>query len=154
MYTEEQLEHIEKLRTQRDKEREDKVLDRERKQLWEDRKLKAGTPVFVTIEGKTISGYVVGANKDYGYTVSTPHGTIEDVKSSEVRRRVVQDLSNVEVPEELKSMSTKQLLSMLQGTRSGSWHTNHTPEQIKAELKNRPHVETKGERKVYKKRVS
>ena len=151
MYTEEQLERIEKLRAQREQERKEKIIDREFMQLLLDKKFKVGTPVFVTLEGKTVSGYIVGVN-NYEYEVFTPHGTIKNLKYTEVRRRTVEDLCNVEVPEELKGMSTKQLLAMLQGTRSGNC-IKYTSKQIKAELKNRPHVETKGERKVYEKRV-
>lgn len=154
MYTEEQLQRLEELRADRERDRLNKQKEIEWRNKQATNKLKVGDPVFVTLEGKTVSGYIVKEREAYRYDVSTPHGVIEGLDYGSVRRRVIMDLSNVEVPEELKSKSTMNLLGMLQGFRSGNWSVLRrgiTEEQVRAELKNRPHVPTKGEKKVFEK---
>lgn len=154
MYTEEQLQRLEELRADRERDRLNKQKEIEWRSKQITNKLKVGDPVFVTLEGKTVSGYIVKERKPYRYDVSTPHGVIEDLGYGNVRRRVVMDLSNVEIPEELKNESTRNLLRMLQGFRCDNWlvlRKGITEEQVRAELKNRPHIPTKGEKKVFEK---
>jgi hypothetical protein len=62
MYTEEQLEKIDRLRLEAVKEREGRQTNFQREkeiEAWrQSRTLKVGSPVYVTVDGKTISGYV------------------------------------------------------------------------------------------------
>lgn len=158
LYNKEQLEKIERLRQDAEAEREAKKNELRQKSSTIRRDFEVGSPVFVTLEGKTISGYVMSRSGDgyfSTYEVKTPLGRIKDVKGSDIRGRYMEDLSGVEIPKELKECPTVKLLNMLQTFRSGSYSYYTGPEftkdQIKAELRLRPHISTKRERKIFKK---
>lgn len=156
MYTEEEQKKIDDLRHQREVERLES-----QKNLTQRTNLKkyldVGDPVFVTIEGKTISGRITCRHSDVLFDVNTPYGVITKLNcyKSEVRARFVQDLSHVIIPDELKTMTTHMLLNMLQGHRSGYDYGSpqFSVEEIKAELRHRPHIPTKSEKKIFVKRI-
>jgi len=61
--------------------------------------------------------------------------------------------TDIEIPEELKNVSTKRLLQMRDSSFSG-WSPTHmgtefTMDQVYAELANRPHVPNKKEKKFF-----
>lgn len=158
MYTKEQEERISQLRAERENEKNKRIQEREREEAMKKRHLDVGSSVYVTIDGKTVSGYIVNKNDEWRFDVKTPYGIVRnvDVFKGEIRGRLVQDLSQVEIPEEVKKCTTGRLLSLLNAHRKpyGYWSTpEFTEEQIKAELKNRPHVPTKGEKRIYEKRI-
>lgn len=156
-YTKEQEEKVERLRMEAETEREARKNQRQEKSF----DFEVGNPVFITLGGKTISGYVMSrASEGYfsTYEVKTPLGRIKDVAWTNIKRRFVEDLSGVYIPKELKEYSTGNLLHMLQAFRNGSYsyYYHHagckfTETEIKAELRLRPHVPSKGEKKVFKK---
>lgn len=150
-YTKEQEEKIERLCMEAEAERE-KKRDKERSNTaCSD--LEVGSPVFVTLESKTISGYVMAKDGDL-FEVKTPLGRIKNVKKESLRWRFVEDVSKVEIPAELKKCSNRTLLLMMSSFRAGCssyWRPPFTESQVKAELRLRPHVTTKGERKTFKK---
>jgi len=158
MTAEEREEKIERLRKERERElwhKQKEMISRaEYNERW---KLQVGRSVFLTTKGKTISGYIVKKHKDETYDVNTPYGIITTTNEYKVRGRYVEDLSNVIVPEELKTYSTPYLLKLLNWYRRNYTEvlkdgTILTTEHIKAELKNRPHIPTKGERKIFSKK--
>lgn len=157
MYTEEEQKKINELRLLRERE----IVEKNEYMVWlKNRKtLDVGDPVSITIDGKTISGRITKVYGNGVYDVNTPYGVItnHDKVTFEIRYRPVQDLTNVVVPEELKTISTHKLLKLLQEHRSGNAEYYEAPtwtkEQIKAELMYRPHVPTKGEKKLFLSRV-
>jgi hypothetical protein len=160
MYTEEQEKKIDYLREQRELEREKKNANNTHSDFLKNQnRLGVGDPVFITIDGKTISGRIVGSHGNYVFDVNTPYGRITDISAHESKmcKRFVEDLSHVKVPEELKTMSTHRLLKLLQDYRCGNFEYWGTPkwtkEQLKAELMLRPHVPTKGEKRIFTKRI-
>lgn len=161
LYTEEQEEKIKRLRAEAEREREN---SRQRMKNTATRHLKESDPVFVTFDGKTISGHVfkvrtekrkviwtnsLSVTREFTvYDVKTPLGEITVNQSWEfIRKRFVEDLSNVEIPEALKKVHTRELLAWRRPARTG--HVPFTIEQIKAELALRPHIKTKGELKKF-----
>jgi hypothetical protein len=158
MTLEEIEEKIERLR----KERETERLKKHQNIEWQTEYnlkwgLQTGDPVFLTTKGKTISGYVVKKHKDGTYDVKTPYNIITTTKEYSIRKRYVEDLSDVIVPEELKTYNTVYLLKLLNWYRVGHTEvlndgTIVSRKQIKAELKNRPHIPTKKERKIFSKK--
>ena len=149
-YTKEQEEKIERLRMEAETEKEAKKNAPQPRSF----DFEVGSPVFITLESKTISGYVMIKDGDL-FEVKTPLGRIKNVKRSNLRNRFVEDLSGVEIPAELKEYSTGNLLNMMRIFRTGYssyWGApKFTESQVKAELRLRPHVTTKGERKIFKK---
>ena len=165
LYTEEQEEKIKRLREEAEREREDKrktmewLKDKESNHILN--KLKEDAPVFVKFEGKTISGRIIKVRKEKRtvkwsntvnrtkeftvYDVKTPLGVITVPLSWEhIQFRHVEDLSNVEIPDELKKLSTRHLLAMLRWERI--WQDGkYSKQELKAELALRPHVRTKRE---------
>jgi hypothetical protein len=151
-------EKIERLR----KEHEDSRLIKHKNLQWQTEfnlrwDLHVGDPVFLTMKGKTISGYIVKKHKDGTYDVKTPYGIITTTKEYSVRKRFVEDLSGVIVPEELKTYTTPDLLKLLNWYRRGHTQvlndaTIISREQIKAELKTRPHIPTKKEKSIFSKK--
>jgi hypothetical protein len=158
MTAEEIEEKIESLRKERERER----LEKYKSTLWQTEfnerwKLHVGDAVFLTTKGKTISGYVVTEHKDGTYNVKTPYGIITTTKEYSIRKRYVEDLSDVIVPEELKTYTTPNLLKLLNWYRRGYTQvlndaTIISREQIKAELKTRPHIPTKKEKSIFSKK--
>jgi hypothetical protein len=159
MTTEEIEKKIERLR----KEREDERLKKHKSLQWQTEfnlrwGLQIGDPVFLTMKGKTISGYVVKKHKDGNYDVKTPYGIITNTTEMHVRKRFVEDLSNVIIPEELKTHTTQHLLKLLNWYRVGHTEvlkdgTILSREHIKTELKNRPHIPTKKEKSFFQKQI-
>ena len=122
-YTEEQEEKIKALR-------EEAELRSERNRLWMKRlrripspkPIEQGSPVFVRVERKTISGYVMMVNDNNGnlsFDVKTPLGTLGGIPSKDVWERHVTDVSNIKIPEKLKAYSTSNLLHLLRMYRIG-----------------------------------
>jgi hypothetical protein len=141
-----------------ERENEERLKREMMKKVEQVRGLKENSPVFVTIDGKTVSGYIIKKVDDYVYDIKTPYGVLEGVnsfeKGVEVRGRLVEKLDDVVIPEELKKCSTGELLRMLgfyrKGGHSDYWGTPQFSErEIKAELRNRPHIPTKREKKIF-----
>lgn len=158
MYTPEQEEKLQKLREKREIERLQVYDQRKNEEEYNKRwGLHVNDPVYVTIKGKTVCGYITRVD-GYIYDVKTPYGVVEKLLRSEIRKRVVENLDNVVVPEELKTFTTVKLLELLRLYRVGYTHKLSngivvTKEQLKAELKNRPHIPAKNEKKVYQERI-
>jgi hypothetical protein len=159
MTIEEQNQKIERLRQEREAERshKNKVLNWLNGIATLKYGLDINDPVFLTKDGKTISGYVVKKHKDGTYNVKTPYGIIQTSADYRIRKRYVEDLSGVIIPDELKTFHTTYLLKLLNWYRRG--HTEVLKdgtilkrEQIKAELKNRPHIPTKREKNTFSKK--
>jgi len=163
LYTSEQEEKIEKLRAESREERELKGKMFDSRDFLQSRELKEGDAVYLTLEGKTISGYIMKTKivkftrtetKSIVYNIKTPYGVIKDIERKCIRTRNVEDLSNVVLPPEIKQYSTVNLLKMLQMYRCG-WDEYFngkqifTIEQIKAELRFRPHMPSKRERRIF-----
>jgi uncharacterized protein (DUF488 family) len=155
IYTEDQLRKIENLRATREIEKLRKYMAQEQIKRLKPTSfsLNQGDPIFITLNGKTISGYISNISSSDIYDVNTPYGLIKGIKRKNIRGRNVVNYNNVTIPEELKTKSTKSLLKILQCFRNGSWNVsnNFTEDQVRAELKNRPHIPTKGEKKIFKK---
>lgn len=172
LYTEEQEEKIQRLREEAERERESKK--KTMKWLKEPNfygalsNLKEGDPIFVKFDGKEISGKIIKVRKEKRkvqwtntvtktheftvYDVMTPLGEVTVPQSWEhIRLRYVEDLSHVEIPEELKIINTQLLLSYLKSARKYGECCGFSREQIKAELALRPHIKTKGEQKKFNK---
>lgn len=162
LYTEEQEEKIKRLREEAERERKNKPVNAilaNIHRVYD--KLKEGDPVFVKFEGKKISGRIIKVRKEKRtvkwsnkanrteeftiYDVKTPLGEITMPDSFDyIQLRHVEDLSNVEIPEELKKLNTHHLLAMLREERI--WQDGkYSKQELKAELALRPHVRTKRE---------
>lgn len=124
--------------------------------------LKVSDPVFLVLESTTISGYIMEIDETDRwkklYTVKTPLGTVKNVLSNSIRLRHVEDLSHVVIPDEIKKYTTGRLMQILRGYREGWSHTYwgappFSREVVKAELRQRPHVSTKRERRIFSKRT-
>lgn len=74
----------------------------------------------------------------------------EKLRGKDVSLRIVEDLSHVIIPEKLKNYNLKSLLKMLNNYRASSAPQEFTRDEIKAELKLRPHLLTKNELKTFK----
>ena len=113
LYTKEQEEKIERLRMEAEEER----LLKKNPEPIADFYFKVGDLVFVTLDGKTISGYIISKKgngyRDAIYNVKTPIEILVNLKRSVIKDRYMKPLSGVKVPEELKKISTKSLLMML-----------------------------------------
>ncbi len=157
-YTPEQEAKIAMLRkeaeTQKIKNLWDKTMEERHAEKFE---LKVGDPCFVTIDGVTISGYIMEIDSrdkwNKLYEIKTPNGRIVDIPARSVSRRFVKDYSNVVIPEALKSMSTPDLLALLRASRQyyeydDYYKGSYTEDQIKAELSKRPHIPNKRETKM------
>jgi hypothetical protein len=163
VYTSEQEEKIEKLREQNEAERRQKHTQMERmSNIPAYQPLKVSDPVFLRLESKTISGYIMEIDETDRwkklYTVKTPLGTVKNVPSNSIQLRHVEDLSHIVIPDEIKEYTTAHLLQILQGYRKGWSHAYwgtlpFSREVVKAELRRRPHVPTKRERKIFSKRT-
>jgi len=164
LYTEEQEEKINRLRAEAVREREEKKkwIKRLNQDYGALSEFKEGDPVFVKFDGKSIAGRIIKVRtekKTMSYTrtttkiqeftvydVKTPLGNVTVPQSWEyIQQRFVEDLSGVEIPEELKKINTRQLLSYLKGARIWGDCAGFSREQIKAELALRPHIRTKRE---------
>lgn len=156
MYTPEQETKIEQLRLEREKSKLLKNTKIELEKLYEKNTgFNVGDSVFVIIEGNTVSGYIVKRHNREEYDVNTPYGIINNLfiwsdKKRQIRRRIIEDLSDVKIPDELKNIHTEKLIKILRSVNRGM-HSIYTREQIKAELKNRPHIPHKREKKIFKK---
>lgn len=158
MYTPEQEEKLQKLREKREIERLE-VYNRRKNEDEHNKRwgLHVNDPVYVTIKGKTVCGYITRVD-GYIYDVKTPYGVVEKLLRSEIRKREVENLDDVVIPEELKTYTTVKLLELLKWRRMGYTHKLSngvvvTREQLKAELKTRPHISNKNEKKIYLKRI-
>ena len=162
---------LSKLREDAEAERKTKKFLSELRKIEEQWKpwdpLKVGDPIFFSRDSVTIAGYITKVysgqlsvnNIAFGiidlYEISTPMGRVEEISLMELTRRTIEDVTQVEIPEKMKAVSTPELLRMLQQHRSGYvpyYHTatEFTKEQIKAELSLRPHISNKKERKAFK----
>jgi hypothetical protein len=158
IYTEDQLETLNRLREKRER---DILRKKEYDQNTAMRQLCEGDPVHVMYSGKSIPGVVVnvvysGKISDYiiGFDVSTVYGIIYVQNDSfqdrpvTIRRRIVQVVTDVMIPDELKKISTPNLLRMLRSTYSDS-HTRYSVEELKAELYHREHIPSKKEKRIF-----
>jgi hypothetical protein len=156
VFTDTELTKIEELRRQRSVNNYNNKTS-----TWTPRPgLKEGSPVHISYDGTNMIGTILKIYRENAwnilYDVSTPGGIMKKV--SRVWARTVQDLSGVVIPEALKKMNTGQLLSLLQSTRlwneydEEEYHAPYySPDVLKAELANRPHVFNKKERKALRK---
>lgn len=153
-----QEERIEQLRKERE-ERNDKDYNDwlNQKIVRRSPRLKLGDPVHIYIDGNTMIGTFISQRFDRKkfkelYTLSTPIGKLTDV-SAIVWLRVKKDLSNIEVPEELKKMSISSLKGLLKQSYSlysydyNSWSSD----QIKAAMIDKGHFITKQDKRIKKK---
>ena len=127
--------------------------------------LKKGDPVYIHLNDTKFTGRIEKVNGDgryswnYTYDVSSPHGILKDLDYRQVSKRNLQDLSAIEVPDELKDLSAGTLVKMLRSTYGGyyeygdpgpgyAWHQgrSYSDLQIKAALIGKPHVPNKRER--------
>lgn len=156
-YTPEQEAKIEALRAKNVSEmQKNKALVNKLKDVEKHKPLGVKDRVFVVIDSSTIVGYITEKTGDT-FTVSTPYGVMKNVELKYLSRRYYEDLSHVVIPDELKSISTNTLLSELRFRRSYSYSYNDyhcgtfiskfDDEQIKAELRLRPHVNKGGKNK-------
>lgn len=114
-------------------------------------------PVFIIINGVSFSGYIVKIiTSREKYIVSTPHGEMT-VSREQIKKRYVEDYSNVTIPEVLKKMRTKELLRQLSYTGeyryddNEYWVKSYGQDELRAELANREHIPSKREIKTVKK---
>lgn len=120
--------------------------------------------VRVSVESCTIVGYILevieGENQTEDiFVVSTPFGIMRNVPYKNMDHRYYEDLSGIIIPEELKAISTQNLLLEIKDRRTGhnhsfivkggSWVTpmkEFSDQEIRAELRNRPnYTRNKGE---------
>lgn len=103
-----------------------------------------GTRVFVDKDSATIIGYVLEV-KDGLYKISTPYGIMKDLERKYLRKRDYRDLSHVVIPDELKKISTGELLSELRVLTYGydDYRPKFSEDEIRAELRNRPNIHKK-----------
>lgn len=164
-----QMDRINQLRKERNEENE---KNKTRKTI--DFRLKKGDPVYVDLNGTRFTGKIEKVNGtnvwDVSYDVSSPYGILKDLDYRQVTKRNLQDLSNVEIPEELKNLPANKLVKMLRSTYgvyreygdAGAGHVwfngkSYSDVQIKAALIGKPHVSNKRERlrvKEHKKKNS
>jgi hypothetical protein len=155
-------EKVEKLRSEREKDRVAKnatiASNTHRAAL---RKMKTGDAVSVTIKSMSFSGYISAVRTKNGeevYDVSSVNGELTGIKRSQLKWRYVEDLSNVKIPAELKKLNTRHLLSLLSEARVNRYEKadyhgkNFSIRQLKAELKLREHMPSKRERRAFPKK--
>lgn len=171
IYTEEQEQKIARLREEASKPKEKVVIN---DRPW-NRPIKATDRVTVTIDGITTIGYVLSVSKELvkyskthnvlvdTFTISTPYGIMKNVPRNKVSLRYYKDLSHIVIPEELKTMSTKWLMSELSSHRSGfycydddegyhpQFSSKFSEDEIRAELRTRPNIRSKKCNHVVKK---
>lgn len=124
-----------------------------------------GDPVSFTIGDNTtkkLAGYVINVRspKDRwkkAVDISSALGTFENMGMDHVWFRHIEDMSDVEIPEVLKNISTDRLLKVYKSVlRTDSYgHINGTgyPQHVlKAELGTREHVFSKEDKKIMKKK--
>ena len=143
LYTEEQEKKILKLREEAQKERTIKKFNQP------DNSFKINDPVFVKFNENEISGYIIEKN-NLTCIIKTPLGNIT-TQLNKIRTRFVEDLSHIEIPQKLKTINTHTLLTYLKTARLLGHSHGFSREQIKAELKLRPHITTKNELKKFNK---
>lgn len=122
---------------------------------------KIGDLVYITLNGTEFTGSIEKVkNKDdwaQYYDVNTPYGVIKGVHRNEIRPRKLEDLSNIIVPEVLKKLGTRHLLSLLRSTYLyGTTHyqgNEYTGSEIKAAMIGRPHLSNARERKNVRQRT-
>jgi hypothetical protein len=108
------------------------------------------------MKGFSFPGYIADIKIDKKgieqIAVDSVNGLIQKLSRADLKYRIVQDLSKVEISEEkkavIKKMNTIQLLEELRYVRVGG-RSIFTMEQIKAELATRPHIKSKKERKHF-----
>lgn len=155
MYTDEQLDKIERLRAEAAKKDRPSLNTNDYHPL--NKEIEKDTRVYVTDKGVTMVGYVLSV-KDSLYTISTPYGIMKNVELSKLRYRTYKDLSHVIIPAELKTMSTSLLLDELRNYTVGNsdyfdeyiprWTAQFTEDELRAELRNRPNIRAKRGRRT------
>lgn len=123
-----------------------------------------GDPVYFKPEESNkqrIAGYIINIRnkKDWwkmSADISSALGTFMDVKFRTISYREIEDMSDVEIPPELKSISTERLLkvykSVLRINTDGYINSVGYPQHVmKAELGLRQHVFSKEDKKVIRK---
>ncbi len=144
---------VKRLREQLEKEDKAKLLE-----FNKDNTFKKGDPIFVVLDGTEFSGFInsIEVNEEGQsefFTAATPHGVLTDLSFKNIKRRIVDDLTGVVVPEHFKKMTTKQLLRELQVARGHSDYNDYAHwfrhsydiRQLKAELATREHIPNKRE---------
>jgi len=140
------------------------------KRGWE-----VGDKVWVYVKrtvGERVGGIVEKVHKDGTVDVTSAIKHFKNVKN--VSRRNVEDLSHIEVPEELKRVSTSRLLNAFKASGVYRWWYNHNDEEyennsgfeshtnvfingkkydsdvVKAELNTREHIYSKQDKELVK----
>ncbi|MCK9575718.1 MAG: hypothetical protein WC979_02295 [Candidatus Pacearchaeota archaeon] len=111
-----------------------------------------------------LTGWISKKRKDGTYEVTTHVGLVFDKVSvgwmSGIRKRIVKDLSHIEVPAEIKAMDTKKLLKEFKSCPTCHYHRGYVwignkqydPEVIKAELNTRENIPNKNTKKFLNKK--
>ena len=140
-FTQEELEKINKLRVERDSRNQKDRLSINSSSI--DWVVKNNDLVHIKLGGSEFIGKIskitISSGNEVYYTATTTHGIIKELTRDQISRRYYENLSNEEIPEKLKAISTYKLLSLLrssyksygQAFLQGEYYTR---EQIKASL--------------------
>lgn len=88
----------------------------------------------------------------YVYEMKSRDRVFEGLHYSDMTPFVKDDLSHIEIPEDIKGMKTEAILAQYRTLRVNGDTRSMRGMQLKAELNNRPHVPNKKERQVERKK--
>jgi len=155
---EEQQQRLANLRLEREQEKFNKEEDAKLRAFNKENNLKKGDSIFVVLEGIEFSGFISDIQKNEEgfveyFTAATSHGTLSDLSYKNIKRRDVEDLTGVVIPQEFKDKNTRQLLRELRiaqlliyDSYEDWFRASYKMKQLKAELATREHIPSKREK--------